>query len=140
MLIVKTNQPNTLVVTVSQNAELPNPEWLFSFTHIFTKRQVTFIPTNITTHGSRYDEFYFVEGNGAGEIDFKYDGLWIYGVYEQVAGSTNLNPELAFNKVESGQAYVFAQSATTNVSQFDTFISNNEINSNFIFISDNNSE
>jgi len=134
MLIIKTNQPNTLVVTVSQNSELTNPEYLFSFTHLFSKRNVTFLPTDISTHKSRYDEFYFVEGSGYNQVNFFYDGLWNYAIYEQPNGSGNLNPALAYNKVESGQAYVFAQSATTVDSQYESYISNNEINSNFIFL------
>lgn len=136
MLLIKTNQRNTLVVTVSQNAELTNPEWLFSFTHIFSKQQVTFIPTDISTHKSRYDEFEFVEGDGVGEVRFPFEGLYLYGVYEQVAGSGNLNPALAYNKVESGEAQVIVQSANTVDSNYISYISNNEYNSNYIFAPD----
>jgi len=133
MLIIKTNQPNTLVVTVSQNSELNNPEYLFSFTHIFSKQNITFIPTDISTHKSRYDEFYFVEGSGAGQVRFPYQGQYLYAVYEQTQGSGNLNPALAFNIVENGDAQVFPSTASTMDSQYDIFISNNEENSNYIF-------
>jgi hypothetical protein len=133
MLIIKTNQPNTLVVTVSQNSELPNPEYLFSFTHIFSKASVTFIPTDISTHKSRYDEFYFVEGTAAGQIAFPYQGQYLYSISEQPQGSGNLNPALAYNVVENGEAQVFPSSASTMDSQYDIFISNNEDNSNIIF-------
>lgn len=136
MLIIKTNQPNTLVVTVSQNSELSNPEYLFSFTHIFSKQNVTFIPTDISTHKSRYDEFYFVEGTNAGEIHFPYQGQYLYAVYEQPQGSGNLNPALAYNVVENGDAQIFPSTASTMNSQYDIFISNNEDNSNIIFAPD----
>lgn len=136
MLLIKANQLNTLVVTVSQNAELTNPEWLFSFTHIFSKQSVSFIPTDISTHKSRYDEFEFVEGGDVGEVAFPFEGLYIYGVYEQTAGSGNLNPELAYNKVETGQALVIYQSANTVDSNYIEYISNNEDNANFIFAPD----
>jgi len=136
MLIIKTNQPNTLVVTVSQNSELTNPEYLFSFTHIFSKQNVSFIPTDISTHKSRYDEFYFVEGTGVGQIHFPYQGQYLYAIYEQPAGSGNLNPALAFNVVENGDAQVFPSSASTMDSQYDIFISSNEDNSNVIFAPD----
>ncbi len=121
------------MVTVSQNSELPNPEYLFSFTHIFSKQNVSFIPTDISTHKSRYDEFYFVEGSGVGQINFPYDGLYLYAIYEQPAGSGNLNPSLAYNVVENGDAQIFALSASTMDSQYDIYISSNEDNSNFIF-------
>jgi hypothetical protein len=133
MLIIKTNQPNTLVVTVSQNSELTNPEYLFSFTHIFSKENVTFIPTDISTHKSRYDEFYFVEGTNAGQIHFPYQGQYLYSIWEQPQGSGNLNPALAYNVVENGDAQVFPSTASTMDSQYDIFISNNEDNSNIIF-------
>lgn len=133
MLIIKTNQSNTLVVTVSQNSELTNPEYLFAFTHIFSKQQITFIPTDISTHKVRYDEFSFVEGSGVGEVNFPYQGLYLYAIYEQPFGSGNLNPALAYNVVENGEAQVFPASASTMESQFDIYISNNEDNSNIIF-------
>lgn len=136
MLIIKTDQPNTLVVTVSQNSELTNPEYLFSFTHIFSKQRVTFIPLDISTHKVRYDEFYFVEGTGVGEIDFPYQGLYTYAIYEQPSGSGNLNPALATNVVENGEAQVFPSSAATMESQYDIWISGNEDNANIIFAPD----
>lgn len=122
-----------MVVTVSQNSELSNPEYLFSFTHIMSKAQVAFIPTDISTHKTRYDEFIFVEGNGVGQVNFPYQGLYIYAIYEQPAGSGNLNPALATNIVENGEAQVFPQSASTMDSQYDIYISNNEDNANIIF-------
>ena len=136
MLIIKTNQPNSLVVTVSQNSELSNPEYLFSFTHIFSKQNVSFIPVDVSLHKSRYDEFYFIEGTGVGEIHFPYEGLYLYSISEQPAGSGNLNPALAYNVVENGEAQIIVQSAITVDSQFDVFISSNEDNSNIIFAPD----
>lgn len=136
MLIIKANQRNTLVVTVSQNSELTNPEYLFSFTHIFTKRQVRFIPTDISTHKSRYDEFEFNEGPGAGEINFGYEGTWLYSIWEQPAGSGNLDPALATNVVENGLATLYVSNKMTDESNFDIWVSPDEINSNYIFAPD----
>lgn len=135
MLIIKTNQVNPLVVTVSQNSELPNPEYLFSFTHIFSKENVTFIPPNVSIHKSRYDEFIFTEGTntGAGDIRFPFEGLYLYSISEQPAGSGNLDPALAYNVVENGEAQVIVQSATTTNSQYDIWISSDEDNANYIF-------
>ena len=133
MLIIRTGQPNTLVVTVSQNATISNPEWLFSFTHIFSKEQVQFIPTDISTHKVRYDEFVFVEGSGVGEIQFPYEGLYTYGVYQQTQGSGNLNPQYSQGIIEAGQAQVIVQSANTTNDYYIEYVSNNEYNSNYIF-------
>ena len=136
MLIIRANQPNTMVVTVTQNSELPNPEYLFSFTHIFSKENITFIPVNISTHRNRYDEFFFVEGSGAGQIKFPYEGQYLYSISEQAAGSGNLNPALAYNVVENGEAQVLFASGVTMESNYDIWISPNEDNSNVIFAPD----
>ena len=136
MLIIKTNQGNSLVVTVSQNATIPNPEFLFSFTHIFSKQQVRFIPTDVSTSKSRYDEFYFVEGQNTGQIAFPYEGLYHYSISQQPAGSGNLNPSLSDGAVEYGQAQVIVQSANTTNDYYVEYVSNNEYNSNYIFAPD----
>lgn len=125
-----------MVVTVSQNSELTNPEYLFSFVHIFSKQKVTFIPPNISSHKNRYDEFLFVEGDGVNEVKFPYEGLYLYSISEQPNGSGNLNPALAYNVVENGEAQVIVQSAITVDSQYDIWISPNEDNSNIIFAPD----
>jgi hypothetical protein len=137
MLIIKTNQLNTLVVTVSQNAELSNPQWLFSFTHIFTKDKVSFVLPNTSSHQNRYDEFVFTEGQAAGQIAFPFEGQYLYTVSEQVAQiPTNTNPALAYNVVENGLALVIATSAETTNDYYVEFISSNEDNSNYLFAPD----
>jgi hypothetical protein len=133
MLIIKTKQRNSLVVTVSQNSTIPNPEWLFSFTHIFSKQQVRFIPTDISVARSRYDEFEFIEGSGVGEIAFPYEGQYNYAIFQQPAGSGNLNPTLSDGAVEYGTAVVIVSSADTTNEYYVEFISDNEFNSNYIF-------
>ena len=137
MLLIKTGQTNTMVVTVSQNSTISNPQWLFSFTHIFSKDNVTFIPTDISTHKNRYDEFEFVEGSGGGQVNFPFIGLYLYGIYQNSpAQYGNLNPSLSSGIIESGQALILYPTGNTIDNSYTSFISNNEDNSNFIFISD----
>ena len=123
-----------MVVTVSQNATIPNPEWLFSFTHIFSKQQVRFIPTDISSHKVRYDEFIFTEGTGVGEINFPYEGQYTYGIYQQPMGSGNLNPALSDGLIETGVATVYVQTGMTTNDFYFEYVSNDEDNSNYIFI------
>jgi hypothetical protein len=136
MLLIKAGQLNTLVVTVSQNTEISNPEWLFSFVHIFSKQTVRFILPNISSHQSRYDEFQFVEGQGVVEIPFPFEGQYLYSVYAQPYGSGNLDPQYASEKVESGDALFIVQSSSTTNDYYVEYISNNEDNSNYIFAPD----
>ena len=137
MILLKTNQVNTMVVTVSQNATIANPEWLFSFTHIFSKQQVRFIPTDISSHKVRYDEFIFTEGSGVGEINFPYEGQYTYGIYQQPQGSGNLNPSLSQGLIETGVATVVAQTGMTTNDFYIEYVSDDEENSNYIFIPNN---
>ena len=123
-----------MVVTVSQNATIPNPEWLFSFTHIFSKQQVRFIPTDISSHKVRYDEFIFTEGQGVGQIPFPYEGQYQYSIFQNGAGNYgNLIPSQSQGLIETGTAILVAQSATTTNDYYVEYISNDEFNSNYIF-------
>ena len=134
MILIKSAQTNSLVVTVSQNSELPNPQYLFSFTHIFSKKQVNFIPFNVSQHSSRYDEFVFTESSSV-NTTFGFTGLWTYKIYEQIAQNPpNLNPALAYNVVEYGQAQIVEGCAMTPDDFFVSYISPNEDNSNYIFV------
>ncbi len=126
-----------MVVTVSQNATIANPEWLFSFTHIFSKQQVRFIPTDISSHKVRYDEFIFTEGSGVGQINFPYEGQYTYGIYQQPQGSGNLNPSLSQGLIETGVATVVAQTGMTTNDFYFEYVSDDEDNSNYIFIPNN---
>ena len=123
-----------MVVTVSQNATIPNPEWLFSFTHIFSKQQVRFIPTDISSHKVRYDEFIFTEGQGVGQIPFPYEGQYQYSIFQNGAGNYgNLIPSQSQGLIETGTAILVAQSATTTNDYYVEYISDDEFNSNYIF-------
>ena len=91
---------------------------------------------NISSHRVRYDDFEFIEGPNPGQIAFPYTGQYNYGIWEQPAGSGNLDPALAYNLVESGIALLIAQSANTTNDYFMEFISDDEDDSNIIFAPD----
>jgi|694.fasta_scaffold78651_2 hypothetical protein len=138
MLLIKKYQTNYLVVSVSLNKTLSNPTYLFSFENILSKEKVSFIPKNISTYTSRYDEFEFIESDtviltaSTPSVNFKYEGQWWYSVYEQQS-TTNTNPSLAFNKLAEGRAVVIDNYVPE---QYYEYVSDNEDNHNFIFISD----
>jgi hypothetical protein len=140
MLIIRKNQTNDLVVTVSMNKTLPSPFYLFSFQHITSKERVSFIGETITTN-SRYDKFRFVEGTTTNlsltppQVNFEYLGQYYYSVYEQL-GSGNTNPALAYNKLEEGRAIVLIGEGQTDVCFFEPYISNNEDFANIVYVSE----
>lgn len=140
MLIIRKNQTNDLVVTVSMNKTLPSPFYLFSFQHITSKERVSFIGETITTN-SRYDKFRFVEGTTTNlsltppQVNFEYLGQYYYSVYEQL-GSGNTNPALAYNKLEEGRAIVLIGEGQTDVCFYEPYISNNEDFANIVYVSE----
>ena len=136
MILLKANQLNKIVVTLTENSTLCDPEYLFYFVHIFSKETVAFIRPNISIHKERYDEFEFVEGRNTGEIAFPYTGEYNYFVYEQPFGSGNVNPLLATNLVEQGISMFIEEDKNTTNEYYVEFISDDEFDSNIIFAPD----
>jgi hypothetical protein len=136
MILLKSNQLNKIIVTLTQNTTLCDPEYLFQFVHIFSKQEVKFILPDVSPHPTRYNQFEFVEGQGVGEIPFPYEGQYNYYVYSQLQGSSNLNPLLATELVENGIAEFIVVSADTTNENYFEFISSDEFNSNTIFAPD----
>lgn len=136
MLLLKRNQQNNMVVTVSEHKTLPNPYYLFSFTHILSKETVRFFPLDISTSRSRYDEFTFIEGEaplgytGSTPYEvFPHEGQYYYSIYEMYSSGTT-DPQYAYSKLEEGRAVVEDESVPADYTQF---ISSNENNANFIY-------
>ena len=136
MILLKSNQLNKIVVTLTQNTTVCEPEYLFQFVHIFSKLEVKFILPDVSPHPTRYNQFEFVEGQGVGQIPFPYEGQYNYYVYAQPFGSGNLNPLLATELVENGIAEFIVVSADTTNENYFEFISSDEFNSNTIFAPD----
>ena len=144
MLIIRKNETNNLVVTVSMNKTLPNPYYLFSFQHITSKERVSFIPQSITSN-TRYDKFRFIESPTVNltaatpSVLFNYIGQYYYSIYEQTS-SANTNPSLAYNKLESGRAIVIVGDSQTDECLFEPYISPNEDAYSIIYVSEQEQE
>ena len=140
MLIVRKNVVNNLIATVSMNKTLPNPYYLFSFQHIASKERISFIPQVITSN-VRYDKFRFVEAPTTNlsatppEVYFEYLGQMYYSIYEQVS-PTNTNIDLAYNKLESGRAWLIVGDDNTQECFFEPYISNDEDFAQVIYVSE----
>jgi hypothetical protein len=139
MLIIRKNQLNNLIATVSMNKTLSNPYYLFSFQHIASKNRISFIPETVSSN-VRYDKFRFIEGNTNLSFvppvaQFEYLGQYYYSIYEQIS-STNTDIALAYNKLESGRAVVIVGEDQTDDCFFEPYISQNEDDANVIFLSE----
>jgi hypothetical protein len=144
MLIIRKNEVNNPIATVSMNKTLSNPYYLFSFQHIASKERVSFLPQVITSN-CRYDKFRFTESTTTNlsqvppQVNFPYLGQYYYSIYEQVT-SGNTNPALAFNKLESGRAIVIVGDDNPDECFFEPYISNDENFANVIYVSEEEQE
>jgi hypothetical protein len=140
MLIIKKNQINNLIATVSMNKTLSNPYYLFSFQHIASKQRISFIPETIVSN-TRYDKFRFKEGGNVNlsitppEVYFEYLGQYYYSIYEQLS-PTNTDIALTYNKLESGRAVVIVGDANPDACFFEPYISDDEDFANVIYMSE----
>jgi len=109
MIRLEENTANTVVVTLTENATLLTPYYLFEFISDDTNESKIFIASNISTNKSRYDEFTITTTTGVedllnGVIDLKTKGYYTYNIYEQVS-ATNLDLANITSLVEVGKVY-----------------------------------
>lgn len=135
MLLIKKGQTNNISVSVSLNATLSNPSYLFKFVNILSKDTYIFYP-KVILQNERYDEFQFIEGSPTNlsldpaVVSFTYEGqYWVY-IYEMPCQSTNLDPDNG-KLIWEGRAQVIDNCPDP---QYWEYISDNEDNANFIFI------
>lgn len=133
-----------MIATVSMNKTLPNPYYLFSFQHIASKERISFYPQVITSN-VRYDKFRFVEAQTTNlsttppQVFFEYLGQYYYSIYENItSGSTNI--ALAYNKLESGRAWVIVGDDNPQECFFEPYISNDEDFAQVIYVSEEEQE
>jgi hypothetical protein len=91
-----------LIVTLTENVSLPDPNYLFVFTHVLTKDVVAFVkaPTDdLSNYPDRYNMFLI---NPAALFYGLQPGMWQYAIYEQ-ADPTNIDPSLTGAPLEFGQ-------------------------------------
>lgn len=144
MLIIRKNQVNNLIATVSMNKTLPNPYYLFSFQHIASKERTSFYPQVITSN-VRYDKFRFTEAPTTNlsvvppQVHFDYLGQYYYSIYENVS-SASTDPSLSYNKLESGRAWVIVGEDNTQECFFEPYISNDEDFAQLIYVSEEEQE
>jgi hypothetical protein len=73
------------------------------------------------------------------QVNFEYLGQYYYSIYENItSGSTNI--ALAYNKLESGRAWVIVGNDNTQDCFFEPYISNDEDFAQIIYVSEEEQE
>jgi hypothetical protein len=91
-----------IIVTLSELVTVEVPYYLFVFTHVETKSQVSkvfSVADDESTHQSRYNKFTI---DTASLFNNKPVGEWHYRAYQQ-EDDANIDPEQAVGLIESGK-------------------------------------
>jgi hypothetical protein len=105
MISIVKGSTKTWYLTLSEKVTIANPRFLFSLIHSQTESITNIILTDVSTFPERYNKFVVTEGSTFN----LYSGQYKYIVYAQTS-SSNTDPELANEEVESGILLVDAPS------------------------------
>ena len=109
MILINKNSANNRILTLAEKTTLTNVVYLFEVINDQSSKVKCFIAEDISPNPVRYNEFNFIENTTEdllnGTIELELTGNYTYNVYEQTS-TTNLDPALATNKIETGKLQV----------------------------------
>lgn len=109
MIVVNKNSTNNVMLTLSEKTTLTNAVYLFEVINDQSGEVKCFIANDISPNSVRFNEFNLIENTTEnllnGTFELPLTGFYTYNVYEQTS-TTNLDPLLATNKVETGKLEV----------------------------------
>lgn len=109
VILINKNSTNNRILTLAEKTTLKNVVYLFEVINDQSSKVKCFIAKDISPNPVRYNEFNFIENatedllNGTFKLELT--GFYTYNVYEQTS-TTNLDPTLATNKIETGKLEV----------------------------------
>ena len=111
MLLITKGETKFWYLTLTEKTTISNPYYLFSFIHRQTLKTYYFLLNDISSFKERYNKF------SINETAFNfYEGEYKYIIYAQTS-SSNLNPNLANQMVETGLLKVELSNNTTTTYQ-----------------------
>ena len=109
VILINKNSTNNRILTLSEKTTLTNAVYLFEVINDQSGAVKCFICDDISPNPVRYNEFNFIENSNEdllnGTFELELTGFYTYNVYEQTS-TTNLDPTLATNKIETGKLEV----------------------------------
>jgi hypothetical protein len=110
VVLIEKNTSNTVIFTLAEKTTLTSVVYLFELTSDESQEVKCFIATDISGNPERYNEFLFIENVTEdllnGTFSLTLNGFYEYNVYEQ-SSTTNLDPTLATNLIETGKLKCF---------------------------------
>jgi hypothetical protein len=99
---------NIVVLTLTENTTISDPNYLFEFVNETTNEKIYFIAQDTSLYTDRYNKFLITLSTEQAEdllygvIHLSLTGYYTYNVYQQ-SSSTNLNPDDSEGLVETGK-------------------------------------
>jgi hypothetical protein len=115
MIYIEQSSYNTFVLTLTENATISNPVWLFEFQNEYDTNAtpVYWVGTDYSTYPERYNLFYITEGLG-GDVQF-IKGQYTYSVFESTDPITidEHTTSSGLRRVEEGRMVVWGEQLNT---------------------------
>lgn len=113
MIYIEQGTFNNIVLTLTENATIPNPFWLFEFENEYNteSQPIYWTMSDVSSYPERYNLFQLIEGVDVNLIK----GQYVYKVYESAdpiiidENTTSENLDL----VEEGRMVVWGQQLNT---------------------------
>lgn len=125
-MVIKKNQANIIVLTLTEKCTQPNHDFLFEFTNEQSGEIKYCYAPDLSNWPLRYNEFTITDSvteiPSAGQLNFTPVGSWSYKVHEMPQSSPpssppSLDPADSLKVVETGSLFVYGEDSVT---EFDS--------------------
>lgn len=120
MIIINKGQINNIALNL-QAVTYSSPKYLFNLVNDITNVAVNFIGTD-SSSTTAYNKFSIEETTSTdfynSKVNLNPSGFWTYNIYAQTS-STNLEPSLALNFLETGKASIVSTYSIDNIYQYE---------------------
>lgn len=120
MIIINKGQTNNIALNL-QAVTYSSPKYLFNLINDITNVAVNFIGTD-SSSTTAYNKFSIEETTSTdfynSKVNLNPSGFWTYNIYAQTS-STNLEPSLALNFLETGKVSVVSTYSIDNIYQYE---------------------
>jgi hypothetical protein len=111
MIFLNKDSLNTVILTLTENSSLLNPNYIFEFINEMDLNSVIFSAPDLSTYKCRYNRFEIQEtgstftNNINGIINLNRSGFWQYNVYETTGSTLQLSATTGII-IETGKVFV----------------------------------
>lgn len=94
MIVIDRGQTNTVILELTTNSSLLNPNYLFEFNNDLNNNQIFFTSPDLSTFKCRYNRFQIIENDTAiplsGQVTLL-TGMYTYNIFEASAATLSVS-------------------------------------------------